>query len=128
MNKIIQEQLQKLSKCSFKVDGVVTNTIPDTFSEIVFYQGNYQQEKEAFKDYECKVTFKPYFVKGYTGFDFHDRYNNGIAPKHYVMYGKILKETENMYKLQLGTVTDDYTWTGWCPKKSCTVEKLMLTT
>ena len=40
------------------------------------------------------------------------------------MYGKIVDETKGMYKFELHSESSDKIWTGWCPKKSCTVEKI----
>ena len=57
----------------------------------------------------------------FEGFDMHDRFNNGIAPYSKVMYGKILQETDKMYKFDLHSDVGDNHWIGWCYKKSCYV-------
>ena len=116
MNKILKKQLEILTKkYPFETDGV-EGEVSDDFSQIVFKKG----DKEVSND--IKVIFESYFVTGFPGFDFHDKWNNGVAPFDKVMYGKILKETEKMYYLELHTETNEKQWTGWCPKKSCTIK------
>ena len=68
-----------------------------------------------------KVTFEDYFITGFDGFDFHNKWNNGIAPYDKVMYGTIDKETPKMYYFNLEDQSHMHHWEGWCPKKSCTV-------
>lgn len=71
-----------------------------------------------------RIIFQEYFVKGFDGFDFNEKWNNGVYPPDIVMYGSIIEETENMYKLKLSDNNDRNQWTGWCPKKCCKVENL----
>ena len=119
MNEILKRQIQKLiATYPFKIDGRQEKDLPKSFSSIVFLRdGSVKRESEI------RVTFENYFITGFPGFDFHDKWNNGIAPFDKVMYGKILKETEKMYYFELHAETGDKCWTGWCPKKSCTVRR-----
>lgn len=54
-----------------------------------------------------KVTVKLYMTKPDSiNFTFHTTWNNGIAMPLRVMYGKIIEQTKNMYKMQLqGKIT-----------------------
>ena len=71
-----------------------------------------------------KVTFEDYMVHPFKGFDFNDRFNFGIPPFERVMYGKIVEQTEKMYKFELHTEQSLEKWVGWCPKKSCKVGEI----
>lgn len=120
MNAILIQQLQKLTtKYHFNVDGKSEDGLPESFSDIVFINNGSVKREET-----TRVTFETYFITGFPGFDFHDKWNNGIAPFDKVMYGKILKETEKMYYFELHAETGDKNWVGWCPKKSCTITKI----
>lgn len=73
--------------------------------------------------HSIKVTFVDYFITGFDGFDFHDKWNNGIAPFEKVMCGTIEKETAKMYYFKLNNLSYTKQWEGWCPKKCCTIEE-----
>ena len=116
MNPIIKKQLQQLETTHrFKIDGKEANHIPDEFSEIIF-----EKDTVSVKD-TIIVTFEDYFLRPYKGFDFHQKWNNDIAPFAKKMYGNIVKETEKMYLLNVHTETSTDIWQGWCPKKSCKI-------
>lgn len=83
----------------------------------------FYRNENTLEDSVIKVTFQDYFITGFPGFDFHAKYNNNIAPYEKIMYGKILEEKPNMYKFELHNEACTKQWTGWCPKKSCTVYK-----
>ena len=107
MNKIINKQLEILkSKYQFE----------EKDGNFVFHS---KKETDS-KDHK-KIVFEDYFITGFPGFDFHDKYNNGVAPFAKVMYGEILKETEKMYYVSVHSDSSDKRWVGWVPKKSCTV-------
>lgn len=114
MNEIIKEQLNKAINLPHAVNGQIIDYIPDDFDSILF---NIQQTDGD----EIKVTFAEYVINPFEGFDMHDRFNNGIAPYSKVMYGKILQETDKMYKFDLHSDVGDNHWIGWCYKKSCYV-------
>lgn len=114
MNEIIKEQLNKAINLLHAVNGQIIDYIPDDFDSILF---NIQQTDRD----EIKVTFADYVINPFEGFDMHDRFNNGIAPYSKVMYGKILQETDKMYKFDLHSDVGDNHWIGWCYKKSCYV-------
>ncbi len=86
---------------------------------IVFHSG----VRKDIPNEKLTVAFEKYFVDGYSGFDFHDKFNNGISPPEYVMYGKIERETEKMYVLDLISEDGTKKWHGWCPKKCCKIER-----
>lgn len=88
--------------------------VPDYFKEVII-------PKSATLPMTVKVEFADYIVKPFDGFDFHDKWNNGIPPFGKVMYGDILKETDGMWYFELHPLSNFNTWRGWCPKKSCTV-------
>ncbi len=110
MSQILQKQIENLkTKHPFKESG----------NEIVFLK-----DANEGTDDKVKVVFESYFITGFPGFDFHDKFNNGIAPFEKVMYGKILKETDKMYYFDLHSISGDKKWVGWSPKKSCTVTNI----
>ena len=117
LDKILKTQLMKLKDAHFKVDGKYENSFPDTFSEIIFYKKDNNQRY-------IKVTFENYIINPFEGFDFHDKWNNGIKPYSKIMYGKVVDETKGMYKFELHSESNDKLWLGWCPKKSCRIEEL----
>lgn len=119
MNDILRKQLDLLGSKDKLVDGKSVGIIPNSFSEIVF-----KKQVTAKSDFEIKVTFADYIVKPFEGFDFHEKFNNGTPPPCKKMFGKIIKETEKMYKFDLQTETGSNKWCGWCPKKSVEVCKL----
>lgn len=108
MNSLLNPQIQKLKskyRSLVKEDG-----------SVVFFSGEAKKE-----DIEVKIVFEDYFVTGFPGFDFHEKYNNGVYPYSKVMYGKVLKETEKMFYLRAHQEISERVWEGWCPKKSCTI-------
>lgn len=148
MNKLVQEQLNLLSNnLSFIVDDKNSSMIPSSFDHIIF-----KHSSSSLKDFEDRVIiFEDYIIKPFEGFDFHNKFNNGTPPPFKYMKGKVVKETEKMYYLDvkanvfksnfcnhcLKKGTFDYlcdncsklykdvcnvTWKGWCPKKSCTIK------
>ena len=119
MNSILRKQLDLLNNRDKLVDGKLSANIPNSFSEIIF-----KRQIIAKSDFEIKVTFADYIVKPFDGFDFHEKFNNGTPPPHKKMFGKIVKETEKMYKFDLQTETGSDRWCGWCPKKSVEVYEL----
>ena len=108
MSKILQAQIERLSsKYPCTTNG---NTITvHRYSDMPVIK-------------EIKVIFEDYFITGFPGFDFHEKFNNNIPPFDKVMYGKIIKETDRMYYFDLHTETSDKQWMGWCPNKSCTIK------
>lgn len=117
MNQILKQQLMKLMTAHFEVDGKSEKGLPESFSEIVFFKKNKSINL-------IKVTFENYIINPFPGFDFHDKWNNGIKPYAKVMYGKIINETKGMYQFELHSESSDKVWRGWCPKKSCTIEEI----
>lgn len=71
-----------------------------------------------------RVTFEDYILKPFDGFTLHEQYNNNIAPKHKIMYGRIVAETNGMYQLSVASDRGEDLWRGWVPKKSVVVERL----
>ncbi|MBO7696662.1 MAG: hypothetical protein J6T10_28880 [Methanobrevibacter sp.] len=117
MNKILQEQLMRLMTAHFEVDGKQEKDFPESFSEIVFFK---KDKKESI----IKVTFEDYIINPFSGFDLHEKWNNGIKPYAKVMYGKIKNETKGMYQFEVHSEANDKVWIGWCPKKSCIIEEI----
>lgn len=107
----------KLMTARFEVDGDSEKGFDEPFSEVIFYKKNRD-------DKLIKVIFEDYIINPFPGFDLHDKWNNGIKPYAKVMYGKIKNETKGMYQLEVHSDVSDKIWTGWCPKKSCTVEEI----
>ena len=106
-----------LKTLEFQVDGKPSKDFPESFSEIVFFKSGKNLEDVSEKTF----SFESYIVKPYAGFDFHDKFNKGIAPPEQVMNGFIVKETEKMYYLKLHSNLTNRIWEGWCPKKSVKV-------
>lgn len=117
INPILQQQLQMLTTVPFKVDGNLSSVMPDEFNEIVFAR----ESSSDISINEIKVVFEDYIIKPFEGFDFHDKWNNGVPPYSKIMYGTITKETQGMYYFEVHTETSNKMWSGWCPKKSCSV-------
>jgi hypothetical protein len=117
VNKIILEQLDMLKTLEFQVDGKPSKDFPESFSEIVFSKSGVKLLDVSEKTF----SFEKYIVQPYEGFDFHDKFNKGVAPPEQVMMGCVVKETEKMYYLKLHSSYSDKTWEGWCPKKSVKV-------
>ena len=90
--------------------------IPDYFKEVVF-------PRNEQKTFTVKVIFADYFVRPFPGFDFHEKWNNGIPPHDTTMYGNILKETNGMWYMEVHSLSNSSIWVGWCPKKCCTIIK-----
>lgn len=117
MSRITKAQIERLTqKYRFNVDGNDCAYLPSDFDTVTFISNGAQVCNEI------KVVFEDYFITGFPGFDFHEKFNNGVYPFDKVMYGKIVKETEKMYFFELHTETSDKKWCGWCPKKSCTIK------
>lgn len=117
MNKAVIEQLQMLKNLEFQVDGKPSKEFPDSFSEVVFKRSGIQLADTSDKIF----SFKDYIVTPFEGFDFHDKFNKGVAPPELVMYGIIEKETEKMYFISVKNADGTKRWKGWVPKKSVTV-------
>lgn len=117
MNKNILDQLQRLQSLKYEIDGGAKVDFDDDFSEVVFFK---KSQNEIDLD-EKKFTFENYMIAPFPGFDFNKKFNNGIDPPEKVMYGKIIKETEKMYKVQLYSKNTGNQWCGWTPKKSVTI-------
>ena len=119
MNKIIQNQINKLTQeLNYKI--IEGNGIDD-FKEIIFNKKSFISNKK-----EVRVTFEKYFVTGYNGFDFHEKFNKGVYPTDIVMVGSIEKETEKMYYFKLHDEMNERQWEGYCPKKCCTIEEMRM--
>lgn len=117
MNKVILDQLDMLKTLEFQVDGKPSKDFPESFSEIVFSKSG----KNLIDVTEKTFSFEKYIVQPYEGFDFHDKFNKGVAPPEQVMQGYVVKETEKMYYLKLHSSLSNKIWEGWCPKKSVKV-------
>ena len=83
MNEILKQQIMQILKTGarFKVNGVLERDFPESFSSVVFMREEHHKEEN-----EIKVIFENYFITGFPGFDFHDKWNNGVAPYDKVMY------------------------------------------
>ena len=114
-SKILLNQLQKLWTAHFKTVGDVDITLP--FDEVVFCK------KESVSKL-TKIVFENYIVNPFNGFDFHDKWNDGIPPPCTTMYGEIDNETKGMYHFVGKSESGDLEWEGWVPKKSCTVKEI----
>lgn len=114
MNKVLLEQLNMLKTLEFQVDGKPSKDFPESFSEIIFFKSNRNLSDKTEKIF----SFEKYIIQPYDGFDFHDKFNKGVAPPEQVMQGCIIKETEKMYYLKLHSTYSGNVWEGWCPKKS----------
>jgi hypothetical protein len=112
-SKILKEQLQKLSTAHFKTVGNVDITLP--FDEVVFCK------KESPKSI-TRICFEDYIVHPFGNFTFHDTWNNGIPPPRKIMYGDIDNETKGMYHFICTDETNENSWEGWIPKKSCKID------
>lgn len=112
MNNTIKQQLEMLKTLDFQVDGKPSKEFPESFFEIVFFKENKKEDNGK------TFMFEDYMIKPFKGFDFHDKFNKGIAPPEKTMYGSIVKETEKMYYLKLESLISNKTWEGWSPKKS----------
>ena len=64
-----------LKTLEFQVDGNPSKDFPESFSEIVFFKSGKNLEDVSEKTF----SFESYIVKPYAGFDFHDKFNKGIA-------------------------------------------------
>ncbi len=114
-NKHILTQVRRINSLRYEVDGNSCSAIPDNFHTITFFKG--KAELDSSKE-EKTFVFENYIVKPFEGFDFHDKFNKGIAPFDKVMYGFIIRETEKMYLLRLRNGLGNKVWEGFCPKKS----------
>jgi hypothetical protein len=58
-----------------------------------------------------RIRVRQYMTKpSSSGFDFQDKWNNGIPMPMRVMVGKVLKETKGMYQMELwGAITEEQT-------------------
>lgn len=119
MNKIIKEQLEMLKTLEFQVDGKPAKDFPESFSEITFFQTN----RTVVDNSEHTFSFEEYIIKPFEGFDFHDKFNKGIAPPERVMRGYIVKESNKMNYVNVRTLDNSQTWTGWIPKKSMKIQQ-----
>ena len=119
MNSILKEQLKILNQLTHSVDGIPGKDIPDDFNEVVFNRTCNLELKSTQKE-QATFIFEKYIVKPFEGFDFHDKFNNGIAPPDIVMGGTVERETEKMYYINANSPAG--TWSGWVPKKSVRVE------
>lgn len=115
MTKTKEEQLKKLSSFPHNICG--GDDLLGDFDSVVFFK---RQRKTGV----VRVTFEEYILRPFDGFDLHDKFNDGIAPKHKIMYGKIISETNGMYRLKVASDDGSEVWTGWCPKKSVTIEEM----
>ena len=111
MSEILQRQIDEIKK-EFEY-----KTLDN--GDLIFHRSS-----KSISTNKVRVVFEKYFVDVYNGFDFHEKFNHGIAPKAYVMIGEIRKETEKMYLLKLYNETSKEKWSGWCPKKCCKIEKV----
>ena len=119
MNKIILDQLNALKKTlEFQVDGKPSKDFPEFFSEVTFLKSG----SDLVDTRDKTFIFEDYIIRPFEGFDFHDKFNNGIAPPEKVMVGKIIKETEKMYFIEAESLFDIKTWKGWVPKKSVKID------
>ena len=110
MGKVLNHQLEILKDFnkSYEKDG-----------SIIFHK-----QGDTAKDFEIKVVFFDYIINPFNGFDFHKRFNKDNPPPIATMFGKIEKESEKMYFLDVHSEDMSKHWRGWCPKKSCTITKL----
>lgn len=121
MTKIIDEQLEKLKQYVCEVDGKTTSQLTEDFSTVTFRDKSVKSEVKKDTN-EVSVVFEDYIIHPYPGFDFHEKFNKGIAPSNRMMSGIVLKETEKMLYMSLQDSNGDV-WVGWCPKKSCHITK-----
>lgn len=120
MNNVVKSQLELLSKTlEIQVDGVTSKDIPESFSEIVFLKSDKVMSDVTL---EKVFVFEEYFYKPFKGFDFHDKFNNGVPPPEQTMQGFVLKETEKMFYLSVHTFDNKRFWMGWAPKKSVRID------
>lgn len=152
MNNLERKQLDMLKTLPHTVDGSDIESIPNDFDKIVFHKvGSGNAVSELPKT--LVITFEDYIIKPFNGFDFHEKFNNGIAPPFKIMEGEVIKETEKMVYLSCGAhpVTskfcnhclkygvvnylcddckklynsiDTIMWAGWCPKKSVNIKEI----
>lgn len=108
----MREQLKQLIAAHFNS----SVEVPEDFTDVTFPRTSTPTEPII------KVVFADYIIKPFKGFDFHDKFNDGVPPYNKVMYGKIIKETPGMYYFEVRSETSNDMWRGWCPKKSCTIE------
>lgn len=117
MKKVIIDQLNMLKNLEFQVDGKPSKDFPDSFSEVIFKKNGSQSFNSNMKNF----TFADYIVTPFDGFDFHKKFNKDVPPPEKNMSGIIVKETEKMWYIDaIGKFTGK-SWSGWVPKKSCTI-------
>ena len=118
LNKTILEQLNLLKELNFNIDGIDTDVIPSDFSKIVFYKSD--KQLNSLIGSNVTIVFEKYILKSYMD-DFHNKFNNGCRPTQLIMHGKILKETEKMYYIDVVDNKNESNFVGWIPKKSMRV-------
>lgn len=152
MNNLERKQLDMLKTLPHTVDGKDIEDVPDNFDRIVFHKvGSGNAVSELPKT--LIFTFEDYIIKPFNGFDFHEKFNRGIAPPFKTMEGEVIKETEKMVYLsckshpttskfcnhclkygvanylcdnckKLYNNIDTIMWAGWCPKKSVDIKEI----
>ena len=118
-SKILLNQLQKLQTAHFKIDDGECKDFSVPFKEVIFYKRNSPSST-------VKISFADYFVHPFSGFDFHEKWNDGVAPPCNVLYGQIDKETKGMYHFVGNNEYCSVEWSGWVPKKSCEIEEVKI--
>ena len=116
MSDTVRQQLEKCKNLQYIIDDDPNKDDFKNFNHIVFSKRDLNLNKNM-----VKVIFANYIVNPYNGFDFHEKFNNGIPPYSTTMYGTIDKETEKMLYFSGHSDSDNKMWHGWCPKKSCTI-------
>jgi hypothetical protein len=71
-----------------------------------------------------QITVADYIIHPYEGFTLHENWNNGIKPTCNSMQIEVDKTMGKMIHVKaLGD--DGLMWTGWLPKKSITIKKVL---
>lgn len=118
-------------KGSLEVNGIMYNDLKAAVQALEGYDGeltivlnkagNKQEQKEEkapvnnvqeIKDSPIyKIKVRQYMTKPSTpGFDFHDKWNNGVPMPMRIMVGRKLKETRGMVQMELwGEITEEIT-------------------
>lgn len=71
--------------------------------------------KSLLNKIKYRVEVKNWMVNSNANFDFHTRWNNGIAMPSNIMCGEILEETAGMYKMSLVDLANNK-WVGYVSK------------
>lgn len=110
MNKIIKEQLEKLTN-------VVLPSYDDNTTEIIIPKQDVEEiDFELNKYYH--IELEDYIIHPFEGFNLHQNWNHNIIPKDKRMNVEVIQLMGKMIKITGVGENSLNTWEGWVPKKS----------